>query len=173
MGLSVYCQKKRARDNYQRIESLKSKLIDLEKSLIALGSESDYQGTLAFFDRVLTKLKKEIKAMPSGYRYTGVFYIRKPYLMPPVYERHDGSIFQKEDLVSWQIENDGYPEGSYYRSIYKDSEAKEMIEISDAEPIYQYPSKFEISELAWKVYTKKKFKDLSCIFQLALAILKN
>lgn len=59
--------------------------------------------------------------MPIGFRYTGTFYTKNSYTIPPTFEKHEGAVYMREDLMSWQIEeeeteNQGY---TYRKNIYK------------------------------------------------------
>ena len=39
-----------------------------------------------------------------GFRYAGTFYIKKPYSTEIEFEKYEGTLYMREDLVSWKIE---------------------------------------------------------------------
>ena len=69
---------------------------------------------------------------------------QEPYTIPPEYTKHEDSIFMREDLVSWQKEEAGYPDGAYYRSVFKDPKGEHPLTKEDAKPVAEYPSRWAV-----------------------------
>lgn len=66
-------------------------------------------------------MKEKINTLPIGFRYEGIFYIKIPYTVETKFNKYDGSLFMREDLVSWKIESSGNGNESFYnRSIYRE-----------------------------------------------------
>ena len=132
---------KHVRDTLYSIQWLKERNEYHSKELIRLGGEKLYQQTNVFYDKVVNQLEEEIKELPIGYRYTGAYYLKKPYsyAMPAEFEKFEGSIFMREDLVSWQREkDDGSLDYTYYRTIYKTADVNgKIITREDAVPVYK------------------------------------
>ena len=101
-----------------------------------LEDEGNQQKMLKFYARVIAKLNKELNKIPIGYRYTGVFYIRKSYTFPPAYEQISGSAFMREDLSSWAIENEARFKFSYHREIFRKGNDTTPITRDDAVPVF-------------------------------------
>ena len=108
----------------------------LKQDFLRLEAEENQQQVLEFYERVIAKLNKELNKIPIGYRYTGVFYIRKSYTFPPAYEQISGSAFMREDLSSWAIENEARFKFSYHREIFREGNDTTPITRDDAEPVF-------------------------------------
>ena len=78
--------------------------------------------------------------IPIGYRYTGIFYIKKAYTFPPAYEEINGSAFMREDLSSWKIENEERFKFSHHRAIFREADDTIPIKREDAKPVFQKQS---------------------------------
>lgn len=118
------------------INAVKNRYIALSHEIVELSNEAEVDRTRAHYDHVLAALEKEIEKRPIGYRYTGVYYLKKPYTLPAVFEEHSGSLYMQEHLVSWQIEDEqGKIEYPYYRAVYKKPEGA-LITRDDAQPVY-------------------------------------
>lgn len=130
---------KHLRETLGSIKWLKERHEYYAKELIRLGGEQRYKQTDLFYADVISKLREEIKELPIGYRYTGTFYLRKPYTLPVEFEEITGSVFMREDLVSWQLEKeDGRLDYTYYRSVYKEPNMlSEVLTREEAEPVYK------------------------------------
>ena len=119
------------------IESLKRKYEYAAKDIIRATSQNEYEQTIKHYDKLIVSLNKELLLMPIGYRYTGVFYIKNSYNIPATFEKHEGMVFLREDLVSWQIESGlERPDFSYHRNIYKEPKEGCELKREDAEPVY-------------------------------------
>ena len=65
-----------------------------------------------------------------------VDYLKKPYTIPAEFEKCKGSLYMRENLVSWQIEKeDGKLDYTYYRAVYKKPHG-ELIKREEAKPVY-------------------------------------
>lgn len=120
----------------QDINAAKNKYLRLSHEIVELTDQAEVDCTKAHYDHALAALEKEIEKRPIGYRYTGVYYLKKPYTLPAVFEEHSGSLFMQEHLVSWQIENEqGKVDYAYYRAVYKKPDGA-LITRDDAKPVY-------------------------------------
>lgn len=97
-------------------------------------TEAYYQSLKA----CIHKIEEDIKKLPAGHRYSGTYYVRKPYTMPIEVEKIDGSAFMREDLVTWKQEEEGkkFWELAYKKSIYRDPELRIPIEREDGQPVF-------------------------------------
>ena len=121
------------------IKNSKERYVFLEKEITLLSNQAEYNRTVEHYDDLINILTKELQALPIGYRYTGTYYLKKPYIIPYEFEECHGSLFMKEHLVSWQIEKEpGVCEYPYYRAVYKQP-AGALINRDDGKPVY--PSK--------------------------------
>lgn len=104
---------------------------------IRLRGEKGYQALLGIYDEMIEKLSQERDAMPIGFRYSGTFYIKKPYTTPTVFEKVEGSAYMREDLISWDITPKMIEQG-YFRAIYREphDRAGSQITREEAEPVY-------------------------------------
>ena len=88
----------------------------------------------------MSKLEDKCNKMPIGHRYTGTFYVKKPYTyaLPSEAVKLKGSAFMSEDLVSWIIDSeDEYAKNLYYvRSIFKDKKMKTTLQREDGEEVF-------------------------------------
>lgn len=134
---------KYANEQLNSIKMLKRKHESFEQEFIRLAGQKSYDKTKQFYDDIISKLTEEISLLPTGYKYTGVFYIKSAYVTPTTFEKIEGSAFMRADLVSWQIEpTDSTKKQSYYgyyRAIYKESDLKAEITKADATPVYAEP----------------------------------
>ena len=89
--------------------------------------------------KTVTKIEKDISETPTGHRYSGACYIRKPYTIPSQPIKLDFPVFMREDLVSWRREDDSKPlwENPYYRYVYKDPEMRTILRREDGQPVFE------------------------------------
>ncbi len=123
------------------VKSLKDRYEQQYKEIGYLIPQEEYEQSIKNYDRIISRLNEELQALPVVYRYKGIFYIKNSYTIPATFEKHEGVLFMREDLVSWQIEEQkgsDRPNYGYYRSIYKDSEGAVELKRNDAEPVYKY-----------------------------------
>ena len=119
------------------IQFLKHKYENVKDDVIRVTSQMEYQRTIEHYDTLIASLSDELLSLPIGYRFTGRFYIKKPYSIPTVFEEHYGVVYLREDLVSWQIESGVEPKDySYHRTIFKKPEEGFELKREDADPVY-------------------------------------
>ena len=119
------------------IKFLKSRYEIVSKDIQRVTSKEEYDQTIEHLDKLITNLNKELISLPIGYRYAGIFYIKNSYSIPATFEKHEGMVFLREDLVSWQIESGlERPDFSYHRNIYKEPKEGCELKREDAEPVY-------------------------------------
>lgn len=120
------------------IGSLKNKYEYVAHDIKRTTSHDEYEQTIKHYDKVIANLTKELMSMPIGYRYTGTFYIKNSYTIPTTFTKHDGVVFMREDLVSWQIEEGlDRPDSAYHRNIYKEPREGAELKKEDAEAVYE------------------------------------
>ena len=120
------------------IKSVRQRYVYLEKTIVPLSSQAEYERTLQHYDHLITALTEDVKAQPIGYKYTGTYYLKKPYALPVEFEKCSGTLFMREDLVSWQIEKGpGSYDYTYYRAVFKKPHG-EQIKREDGEPIFKH-----------------------------------
>jgi hypothetical protein len=130
---------KDTQDTLRGIEFLKDRHSYFAKEFIRLAGEKTYQKSLDFYDDIMAKLKQELQTLPMGRRYSGTFYIRKPYTVPIQFEKIEGSAFIREDLVSWKIEPKDKSKEQFYgyhRVIYKKPDLNTEIKKEEAKLVY-------------------------------------
>ncbi len=119
------------------IKSLKNKYEYAAKDIKRATSQDEYEQTINHYDKLIANINKELLLLPIGYRYTGIFYIKNTYNIPATFKKHDGVVFMREDLVSWQIEKGlERPDQSLRRNIYKEPRDGFELKREDAEPVY-------------------------------------
>jgi hypothetical protein len=129
------------RKNAERVlsdlKSLKERYKYLEKEVIDLSSETEYEQTIHYYDKLIINITNKLLSFPIGYRYIGAFYLKKPNIIPSEFEKHEGAVFMREDLVSWLIEKGlESPDPSYHRNVYKEPRDGAELKREDANPVY-------------------------------------
>ena len=132
---------KKTRSNFRNlltsIKYIQEAYVSKGKDIMELSNQAEYDRTIKHYDDLITSLTKELQTLPIGYRYTGMYFLKKPYTMPPEFEERSGSLYMRENLVSWQIETEpGRCEYAYYRAVFKKPYG-EPITREDAKPVYQ------------------------------------
>jgi len=118
------------------IKHTKERYVYFEKDIIPLSNQAEYNRTVEHYDHLILALTKKIQTLPIGYRYTGTYYLKKPYTMPAEFEEGSGSLYMKENLVSWQIEKEpGVCDYAYYRAVFKKPYGAQLTK-EDAEPVH-------------------------------------
>ena len=127
----------------ERYYALRLLLERIEISKNAFESIDEGEGYQLIFNTTKATMEKQKAlrdSLPTGHRYQGDFYIRKPYSNPVVAVPIKGVIFLREDLVSWRIESsegDVHKQySSYYRDINKDKNLTTRITKDDATLVY-------------------------------------
>lgn len=72
------------------IEFVKSRYESASKDIQRATSKEEYDQTIKHFDTLIANLNKELKSLPVGYRYAGVFYIKNSYTIPATFENTMG-----------------------------------------------------------------------------------
>jgi hypothetical protein len=112
-----------------------------KKTLLSESTESSFNNTAGYMKSIVLKLEEKVEALPIGHRYTGTFYVKKPYTyaLPSESVKLKGSAFMQEDLVSWTIQSeDEYAKNLYYvRSIFKDKGMKTILKREDGEAVFK------------------------------------
>lgn len=112
--------------------------LGMKKCMTEQSSEDEYANCVSYFKKMITTADAKMAKLPTGHRYTGVFYIRKPYSTPLETIKVDGSAFMREDINSWTLDKN--PEGCdicYVRDIFKDKKCRQPIARTEAEPIFK------------------------------------
>jgi len=101
-------------------------------------SEKEYEKAIGYVKSIMSKLEDKCDKMPIGHRYTGTFYLKKPYSIPYESVKIKGSAFMREDLVMWTIESDNeYAKNVYYvRDVYKEKKMKTTFKREDGEEVF-------------------------------------
>ena len=121
-----------------KVHRLKEDAEYYSPDLIKLSGQVAYDNLAKYYNNIGSKLKKEILAMPTGVRYTGTFYLRVPYSEPPKYDKMEGSsLFMKEDVSSWRVENDEERRYSYYRDVLKSVDPRVELTKDDSVLVYE------------------------------------
>ncbi|WP_192485186.1 MULTISPECIES: hypothetical protein [Cysteiniphilum] len=110
-----------------------------KKTFIEQSSEADFNNALDYVNKTIAKLQDKRQKLPIGHRYTGVFYLKKPYAVPSEAMKIKGSAFMREDLVSWTIESDDeYAKSLYYvREVYLNKEMTVRLMREDCEAVFE------------------------------------
>ncbi|WP_192485247.1 MULTISPECIES: hypothetical protein [Cysteiniphilum] len=110
-----------------------------KKTFIEHSSETDFNNALDYVNKTIAKLENKRQKLPIGHRYTGVFYLKKPYTVPSEAVKIKGSAFMREDLVSWTIESDDeYVNNVYYvREVYLDKEMTKALKREDCKAVFE------------------------------------
>ena len=119
------------------VKALKTRYEHLYKELAYLIPPQEHQQSIKNYDRIIEQLTEELKTLPVGFRYKGTFYLKNSYKFPATFEQHDGVVYMREDLMSWQIEQGlERSDCSYHRNIYKEPKDGTELRKEDAEPVY-------------------------------------
>ena len=129
--------RKHVKNVLSSIRSLKNKYENNKDDIVRLTNHAEYGQIAKHFDTLISKLSNELQSLPIGYRYSGTFYLKKPYVFPATFEKYSGVIFMPEDLISWQIESGMERQDySYHQHIFKEPSTDRELTREDAEPIY-------------------------------------
>ena len=115
-------------------------LINYKKdAFVEYSSESELKKLVDYVNKTKTKIEKKRKNLPIGHRFSGTFYLKKPYTMPCEAVKIKGSAFMPEHLVSWKIESkDEYAKNLWYvRDVFKDKGMKERVRREDGVEVFE------------------------------------
>ena len=123
------------------ISSIKNRYEYIKKEVIETTTEEEYAKTLEHYDQLLDKFTQKLISLPIGFRYNGVFYIKRSYpVVPATFDRYEGVVYMREDLVSWQIEEGlERPDYGYHRNIFKEPKEGAELTRDDTIPVYHTP----------------------------------
>ena len=118
--------RKNALESLRSVYVLKNKHEKLKNSFISLTGEAPFQQCIKYYNELIDKLKDQINVLPIGFRYVGIFYIKKSYTLELEFVKYEGSLYMREDLVSWEIEkgrngNESYLNRFVYREPFLDA----------------------------------------------------
>ena len=110
-----------------------------KKTFVEQSSEADFNKAFDYVNKTIAKLEDKRQKLPIGHRYTGVFYLKKPYTIPSEAVKIKGSAFVREDLVMWTIESDDeYAESVYYvREVYLSKEMTVKLTREDCGAVFE------------------------------------
>tara|TARA_B110000908_G_C10143263_1_gene397812 strand:+ start:513 stop:947 length:435 start_codon:yes stop_codon:yes gene_type:complete len=97
--------RKNTLEHLKAVYSLKNKHEKLKNIFVNASGEQSFQQCLNYHDELIQKFKEKLTIMPIGFRYTGTFYIKKSYSLELEFVKYDGTLYMREDLVSWEIES--------------------------------------------------------------------
>lgn len=133
----MHISRKETSNLLSNIKFLKNKYEYNQREIVRLTSQQEYEKNIQHYDKLMEKLKEEILSLPIGFRYKGVFYIKNTWKYSTQFEKHEGTVYMREDLVSWQIEEGlERPDYSYHRNIYKLPQEGAELKREDADPVY-------------------------------------
>ena len=117
-------QRKNLKSDISTLSQITHLLNYKKKTFIEQSSEADFNNALDYVNKTTAKLEDKRQKLPIGHRYTGVFYLKKPYTIPSEAVKIKGSAFMREDLVMWTIDSeDEYAKSVYYvREVYLNKE---------------------------------------------------
>ena len=132
-------KRKNIKANIDVLHRIMSNFEYIKDSLIEYSTDKNYSKALDYVNKMLTKLEDKRQKLPIGHRYTGTFYLKKPYTMPSEAVKIKGSAFMPEHLVSWKIESkDEYAKNLWYvRDVYKDETMKERVKREDGVEVFE------------------------------------
>jgi hypothetical protein len=131
-------QRKNTKTNIESLNRI-SYLLDYNKeTLLSESSESSFNNASDYVKSIVAKLEDRKDKLPIGHRYTGTFYVRKPYTIPYEAIKIKGSVFMREDLVSWAIESDDEcaKDLGCFRSVYKEKKMRTTLVREDGEVVF-------------------------------------
>ena len=108
-------------------------------NIIESSSQKEFDECVKYINKTIGNIDKKIAKSPIGRRYSGTFYVKKPYAIPYETIKINGSAFMREDLVSWSIESDQDEAKhlSYLKVIYKDKNMRDKIDVSEAVDVFE------------------------------------
>jgi hypothetical protein len=123
------------------IKSLTERYECLREDIINFVSIEDYEKTVELFKKLKKNIKEALDIMPIGYEYSGVFYLKIPLVTPAKFEKYEGKLFMREDLICWRITEGKiiHHYKNYYRYAFKQPNEKDLITRADAKPVFKLP----------------------------------
>ena len=132
-------QRKNTKTDIDSIDRALNLLVWKKDVFIRESSEKEYEKAIGYVKSIMSKLEDKCDKLPIGHRYTGTFYLKKPYSIPYESVKIKGSAFMREDLVMWTIESDNeYAKNVYYvRDVYKEKKMKTTFKREDCEEVFE------------------------------------
>jgi hypothetical protein len=79
-------------------------LINYKKgAFVEYSSENELKKLVDYVNKTKAKIENKRQSLPIGHRFSGTFYLKKPYTVPSEAVKIKGSAFMPEHLVSWKI----------------------------------------------------------------------
>ena len=132
-------QRKNTKTDIDSIDRALNLLVWKKDVFIRESSEKEYGEAIGYVKSIMSKLEDKCDKLPIGHRYTGTFYLKKPYSIPYESVKIKGSAFWREDLVMVTIESDNeYAKNVYYvRDVYKEKKMKTTLKREDGEAVFE------------------------------------
>ena len=136
-------QRKNTKADIDSLDRALSLLVWKKDVSIRESSEKEYGKAIGYVKSIISKLENKCDKLPIGHRYTGTFYLKKPYTIPYEAIKIKGAAFLREDLVSWTIEsNDEYAKNlGCFRSVYKDKKMNTTLQRDDGVAVFEVKEK--------------------------------
>ena len=131
-------KRKNIKANIDVLHRIISNFEYIKDSLIEYSTDKEYNKVLDYVNKMVTKLEVERDKLPIGHRFTGTFYLKKPYTVPSESVKIKGAAFIREDLVMWTIESDDeYTKNLYYvRDVYRDKKMTVKLKREDGVEVF-------------------------------------
>jgi len=132
-------QRKNLKSDIDTLERILDLVNYKKDAFVEYSSESELKKLVDYVNKTKTKIEKNRQSLPIGHRYTGTFYLKKPYTVSNEAVKIKGSAFMPEHLVSWKIESDDeYANNLWYvREIFKDKDMKERVKRDDGLAVFE------------------------------------
>ena len=132
-------KRKQIKSDLEALNRILSNYAYKKTKIIELSSDNDYNKATEYVQSMVNKLEADLKQAPIGHRYTGTFYVKRPYSIPYESVKLKGAAFMREDLISWVIESDDEDVKNLYyvRDVYKDKDMKVRIKREDGEAVFK------------------------------------
>ena len=132
-------KRKNIKANIDVLHRIISNFEYIKDSLIEYSTDKDYNKALDYVNKMVTKLEVERDKLPIGHRFSGTFYLKKPYTVPSESVKIKGAAFMREDLVMWVIESDDeYTKNLYYvRDVYRDKKMTVKLSREDGVGVFK------------------------------------
>ena len=132
-------KRKNIKSNIDVLHRIMSNFEYIKDSLAEYSSDKDYNKAVEYVNKMVDKLEVERDKLPIGHRFTGTFYLKKPYTVPSESVKIKGAAFMREDLVMWTIESDDeYAKNLYYvRDVYRDKKMSVKLKREDGEAVFK------------------------------------
>ncbi|WP_100550349.1 hypothetical protein [Caedibacter taeniospiralis] len=112
-------ERQKLKTDIQNIKRIIELIMQKEKVLIDYSGEEKFKKVISYFNEAIVCFEKKKDSLPIGYRYTGIFYTKKPYTYPVESVKNKETLFMPEHLSSWEkkLTKDGYEYSYYLRAV--------------------------------------------------------